>query len=119
MSSARTSFNHFELFFFLPASAVSNIYLGIISFFGTHRKLLVCGSKFVNGGGPADPTDCDMTCAGNGTEFCGGPNRLNVYNFTGTGLPTRSGGGGGGDPATVFPVLSGLPTGWAYNACWM
>ena len=20
---------------------------------------------------------------------------------------------------TVFPVLSGLPTGWAYNSCWM
>jgi hypothetical protein len=21
--------------------------------------------------------------------------------------------------ATIFPVLSGLPTGWAYNSCWM
>jgi len=29
------------------------------------------------------------------------------------------GGGGGGGPATVFPVLSGIPIGWAYNACWM
>lgn len=91
-------------------------------FFDAHRELLVCGSKIVNGGGPADATDCDMICAGDGTEFCGGPNRLNVYNYTGTGLPSQGGGGGGGGgggSATVFPVLSGLPTGWAYNACWV
>lgn len=83
---------------------------------------LVCGSEIANGGGPADATDCDMTCAGDVTEFCGGPNRLNVYNYTGTGLPSQGGGGGGdggGGPTTVFPVLSDLPTGWAYNACWM
>ena len=24
-----------------------------------------------------------------------------------------------GGAAAVFPVLSGLPTGWAYNSCWM
>jgi len=62
-----------------------------------------------------------MTCNGNSSEICGGPNRLNVYNYTGTDLPVNNGGGnaGGGGPATVFPVLSGLPTGWAYNACWM
>jgi hypothetical protein len=27
-----------------------------------------------------------MVCSGNSGEFCGGPNRLNVYNYTGTGL---------------------------------
>lgn len=78
-----------------------------------------CGSEIVNGGGPADATDCDMTCAGNSSEFCGGPNRLNVYNFTGTGLPPQGGGGDEVVLATVFPVIGGLPTGWAYNACWI
>lgn len=58
-----------------------------------------------------------MLCAGNHSEFCGGPNRLNVYNFTGTGLGT--GGNTGTTAVGVFPVLSGLPTGWAYNACWV
>jgi len=62
-----------------------------------------------------------MLCAGNSSEFCGGPNRLNMYNYTGTDLPTTGGGGGGGagGTTTVFPVLSGLPTNWAYNACWV
>ena len=66
-----------------------------------------------------------MTCSGNSFEFCGGPYRLNVYNYTGTNLPPigNGGGGGGGGGGTtgspVFPVLSGLPTGWAYNACWV
>jgi len=82
--------------------------------------LIVCGSAISNGGAPAPAADCNMVCSGDGTEFCGGPNKLNVYNFTGTGLPTQGGGGGvGGGSATVFPVLSGLPTGWAYNACWV
>ncbi|KAF9448413.1 copper radical oxidase [Macrolepiota fuliginosa MF-IS2] len=69
----------------------------------------------------AADTDCNMVCVGNNTEFCGGPNRLNVYNYTGTALPANPGGGGGGGPGpgNVFPVLSGLPTGWAYNACWV
>ena len=62
-----------------------------------------------------------MLCAGKISEFCGGPNRLNVYNYTGTDLATGGGGGGGGGTTGVgpFPVLSGLPTGWAYNACWV
>lgn len=59
-----------------------------------------------------------MPCTGDSSEFCGSGNRLNVYNYTGTDLPIP-GGGGGGSPGTVAPVLSGLPTGWAYNACWV
>lgn len=40
-----------------------------------------CGNSFANGGGPASDgsSGCSMTCAGNATEYCGGPNRLNVY----------------------------------------
>jgi hypothetical protein len=78
-----------------------------------------------------------MTCAGNGTEFCGGPGRLNVLNYTGPAgsLPAQkptppagggggggvSGGGGGGGVSTspVYTVSSGLPTGWAYNSCYV
>ncbi|EKM74831.1 hypothetical protein AGABI1DRAFT_95324 [Agaricus bisporus var. burnettii JB137-S8] len=42
---------------------------------------------------------------------------LSVYNYTGTDLPTNPGGGDNG--GAVFPVLDDLPTGWAYNACWV
>ena len=39
-----------------------------------------CGLSFSNGGAPTPLSDCNMPCAGNATEFCGGPNRLNVSN---------------------------------------
>ncbi|KAF9879202.1 copper radical oxidase [Colletotrichum karsti] len=39
-----------------------------------------CGNKPVNGGAPA-VDGCNMVCSGNSSEFCGGPNRLNVYDF--------------------------------------
>lgn len=63
-----------------------------------------------------------MICAGNSTEFCGGPNRLSMYNFTGTNLPPLNaggGGGGGGGAVTVFPVTSGLPSPWSYSGCFV
>ncbi|TFK38505.1 hypothetical protein BDQ12DRAFT_723345 [Crucibulum laeve] len=80
-----------------------------------------CGLAITNGGAPAPAADCNMLCAGNSSEFCGGPNRLNVYNYTGTDLPTPppQGGGGGGGGAPVFPVTSGLPGNFTYNGCWV
>ena len=90
-----------------------------------HYRILDCGLEVSNGGAPA--TDgCNMICKGNSTEICGGPNRLNAYNYTGTDLPPvktpppPGGGGGGGNPNTpVFPVTSGLPTDWAYQGCFV
>ncbi|KAF4976007.1 hypothetical protein FZEAL_7263 [Fusarium zealandicum] len=38
-----------------------------------------CGNAFSAGSVPAPITECGMLCNGNGTEYCGGPNRLNVY----------------------------------------
>ncbi|KAF9465644.1 copper radical oxidase [Collybia nuda] len=80
-----------------------------------------CGATLANGGAPTPAADCSMVCAGNSSEFCGGPNRLNVYNYTGTDLPPQQpvGGGGGGGGAPVFPVTSGLPGNWSYDACWV
>ena len=60
-----------------------------------------------------------MACAGNNLEYCGGPNRLTLYNYTGTDLGTLGTGGGGGGALGVSPVTTGLPQGWAYNACWV
>lgn len=37
-----------------------------------------CGLEFDNGGAPIAISDCNMACAGNSSEFCGGPNALNV-----------------------------------------
>jgi WSC domain len=44
---------------------------------------LDCGNSFANGGGPAPDgsVGCNMVCAGNSSEYCGGGNRLNAYQF--------------------------------------
>lgn len=56
--------------------------------------MLDCGSSFSNGGGPApDGTaGCNMACKGNTSEVCGGPNRLDVYDFNNaiSSLPTST-----------------------------
>ena len=81
-----------------------------------------CGTTIGSNGAPAAAGDCNMACSGNGAELCGGPLRLNVYNYTGSNLPSINnggGGGGGGGVTTVFPKLTGLPAGWSYNACWV
>ncbi|KAI0641646.1 hypothetical protein C8Q79DRAFT_918971 [Trametes meyenii] len=78
-----------------------------------------CDTQIENGGAPTPPGDCNMACNGNSTELCGGPNRLNVYNFTGTLSGPPGQGGGGGLPIDVAPVKTGLPAPWTYAACYV
>lgn len=42
-----------------------------------------CGNTASNGGGPAPDglSGCNMACNGNSSEYCGGPNRLDVYGY--------------------------------------
>jgi len=82
-------------------------------------KAADCDVQFENFGAPTTDGGCTMACAGNSTEFCGGPSRLNVYNFTGTitAPVTPTGGGGGG--GTPVAVTDGLPPRWAYSGCYM
>jgi hypothetical protein len=60
-----------------------------------------CDTQYRLGGGPAPDgdTQCNMPCNGNATQNCGGPNRLNVFEYT---------------PATNVPVV---PT-WEYLGCY-
>ena len=79
-----------------------------------------------------------MTCNGNATEYCGGGNRLNVYQVgTTAGAATSAAppvGGAGGSTAidqptkttalgasTTSPVTAatGLPQGWSYKGCYI
>ena len=78
-----------------------------------------CSTAFANGGAPTPAGDCSMVCSGNSSEFCGGPGRLNAYNYTGTNLPSPGTTTPVNVGTSVSPVLSGLQTGWAYNACWV
>ncbi|KAF2730707.1 copper radical oxidase-like protein [Polyplosphaeria fusca] len=97
-----------------------------------------CDSQLRNGGGPAPDgnAQCNMACAGDDSQICGGPDRLTMFKYT-------NGGGGGASssaapsstPApssTVVPPVSstvrsntasatasGVPTGWTYKGCYV
>lgn len=91
-----------------------------------------CDNQLRNGGGPApDGNDqCNMLCAGNQTEVCGGSNRLTLFKWTdGTqpassttpattptpttpsATPTRSN--------TASATATGLPDGFTYKGCYV
>ncbi|KAI9821956.1 MAG: hypothetical protein M1827_002538 [Pycnora praestabilis] len=74
-----------------------------------------CGNSFAAGsmpiGGTPDISGCSMTCAGNSTEYCGGPNRLNVYQTNGT-LPVSStmiGNPSAPTPTPSGPIIPSIP----------
>lgn len=48
------------------------------------RGSLGCGNYFSNGGILTTENGCTMLCANNKTEYCGGQNRLSIYNFNNT-----------------------------------
>lgn len=75
-----------------------------------------CGMTLDNGSGPTPESGCDMTCAGNSSEYCGGPDRLNLYNYTGTLTTTENTGSGTGSEFFVTPNLSGN---WTYSGCYV
>ncbi|KAI1640310.1 hypothetical protein F4809DRAFT_591116 [Biscogniauxia mediterranea] len=97
-----------------------------------------CGNTIANGATPADD-GCDMTCNGNQTEVCGGPNRLNVYDFNMEySIPTSTASSVTSATATVTatttstsptievtstttqaaPSATGFPEGWTAQGCW-
>ncbi|TFK72688.1 WSC-domain-containing protein [Pluteus cervinus] len=54
------------------------------SYFGTeYSQECWCGNSIGGNGAPAPAGDCSMLCNGDHTELCGGPNRLNLYQFVG------------------------------------
>ena len=91
-----------------------------------------CGNAIANNGPAPDGfTGCNMLCNGNSSEYCGGPNRLDMYTLgavaaTSTTTTTTS--------ATTTPPASstasstvstgtgsatGLPSGWSYQGCYV
>lgn len=70
-----------------------------------------------NNSGPTPNTDCDMTCAGNLSEYCGGSYQLSMYHYIQaiTTPPVVN----SVNPSTVSPVKSGLPGNWTYGGCYV
>ncbi|KAF8263422.1 copper radical oxidase [Lactarius quietus] len=83
-----------------------------------------CATSIGSTGVPAAAGDCNMPCSGNGSEFCGGPLRLNVYNYTGSGsttttTTTSTTSTTTGPTSTPSNVPTDLPKGWKYGGCWV
>ena len=66
-----------------------------------------CGNNIIEGGALANQdTDCAMTCGGNSSEICGGPNRMSIWsNQTVTVLQPPS------------AQTANLPGSWSYAGC--
>lgn len=76
-----------------------------------------CGTSVQAGGAPASVSECNMVCPGNSTQYCGGPNRLNLYNYTGT--PPTSPPPPPPPPGTSsVNLVTSLPGSWTYDGCW-
>ena len=95
-----------------------------------------CGNAIANGGPAPDGfSGCNMLCNGNSSEYCGGPNRLDMYKLgaaaassTATSAPTVPPGNpvppastttATGTVATGKGSATGLPTGWSYQGCYV
>jgi hypothetical protein len=90
-----------------------------------------CDNVLENNAGPAPDGNalCDMACSGNAQETCGGPNRLNLYSFGSSNIPT------GTSPSTITTSkasvtttasvtstgtggATSLPSGWTSRGCY-
>ncbi|WYZ34618.1 hypothetical protein EsH8_I_000894 [Colletotrichum jinshuiense] len=69
-----------------------------------------CGNTISNGGAPA-VDGCNMLCNGNSSEYCGGGNRLNVYDFQHQYKPVSS--SSSAPAATGTPATSAAASGTA------
>jgi hypothetical protein len=95
-----------------------------------------CDNKLNNGGETATDgnAQCTMTCNGNPKEMCGGPNRLNLYQYippsttakptttTTTAVGVSTGGvttTAASSTTTATGTASGIPKGWSYSGCYV
>lgn len=65
------------------------VYAKVMSLFKAYLNL-GCGNSLSNGGtlAPEGISGCSTLCSGNSSEFCGGTNRLDVYDFNNTAIVT-------------------------------
>lgn len=81
-----------------------------------------CGNSIggTNGPAPDGLKGCNMPCNGNASEYCGGPNRLDMYKAGGTGgtspPPAQT---TAKPPAATSGTATALPSGWTYKGCYV
>lgn len=81
-----------------------------------------CDNTFTNGGTIAPPTadglsGCSMLCNGNLSEYCGGSDRLDVYNFNNTIATITPSSTQSGTSATQTPAIKPTVGTYTYYGC--
>ena len=86
-----------------------------------------CGNSLGAGSVNQASTDpntngCSMICAGNATEYCGGPDRLDLYQINGSApIPTQTSGTSAptaGPSATGGPIVEQIAGNYVYLGCY-
>ena len=104
----------------LTVESCANACAGYTYFGVEYSDECYCGNSLSGGSamaaGGSDPTQnmCDMTCDGNTNEYCGGPNRLNTYQYNATlasSLPSSS-------PTPSGPITVQTGSGFSYLGCY-
>ncbi|KAL8931128.1 MAG: hypothetical protein Q9208_000232 [Pyrenodesmia sp. 3 TL-2023] len=98
------------------------------NYFGTeYSGECYCGDTLGAGAVLATDGGCSMTCNGNASEYCGGPNRLTMYklNTTSTFTSTATGTGATSTTASASatatvpagPAIKSSISTWSYHGC--
>ncbi|RFU81977.1 glycoside hydrolase, family 71 [Trichoderma arundinaceum] len=69
-----------------------------------------CGNSISNGQTTANPTDCNMPCAGNSAEICGSGNRINIYQISGQSGATATSAPAHSTPTATSSSAHSAPT---------
>lgn len=80
-----------------------------------------CGNVFSNGGAmEPDTSSCNMACSGSASEYCGGSNRLNVYEFRSSYPGTIPTVGASTATSTTAPpsATTSAALDWTYLGCY-
>ncbi|KAI0175889.1 hypothetical protein GGR52DRAFT_334817 [Hypoxylon sp. FL1284] len=92
------------------------------TYFGVeYARECYCGDKLETGSAEAPASDCNMACAGEASEYCGGSDRLSVYVKNGTDIVTTTSATSTAGPTSSSPgtpAATGFPDGWTEQGCW-
>ncbi|EXJ93880.1 hypothetical protein A1O1_02273 [Capronia coronata CBS 617.96] len=75
-----------------------------------------CGNAITTA--TASQSDCAMVCSGNRTEWCGGSDRLSVWNITSPGNATSTTPGGSSSTGSTAPTATPSAAGATYMGCY-
>ncbi|KAK1834732.1 putative fungistatic metabolite [Podospora conica] len=89
------------------------------AYFGVeYARECYCGNELNTGSVLTLAAECSYVCSGNPFQYCGQGNRLSVYQKDGALLSSSTSGPPASTTSTPV-VITGLPSGWTPQGCWI